>query len=314
MRNKKGFLTILVFMTALGFGQRTSEIGFITDNDLYTSSKNDMYYTNGLEFFYQFLSKNDNERINKKTTEFRVGQHIYNPRYINESAVSINNRPFAGYLFVEAGKSFFYQNESVLKTNLQLGYVGQNALGEEMQKGFHNLIGYKKVYGWENQIHNALATQIHTMFSKKIFASKHHDFIDFHFQSEANLGTIFTGVSTGLLTRIGFQKLLRVYDSNLHGASVSAIPQIDVREFYFYIAPSFNYQLYDATIQGSLFNDTSPVTFNLEPFRFNIEGGLKFRRNNLNISYAFIYKGKEQANNDISGYFYGSIRLSYLLK
>jgi hypothetical protein len=26
-------------------------------------------------------------------------------------------------------------------------------------------------------------------------------------------------------------------------------------EFYFYIAPSINYQLYDATIQGSLFSN-----------------------------------------------------------
>jgi hypothetical protein len=34
--------------TVLGQG-RTREIGLITENDLYTSSKNDKYYTNGLE-------------------------------------------------------------------------------------------------------------------------------------------------------------------------------------------------------------------------------------------------------------------------
>lgn len=156
--------------TSLTFGQgKTNEIGLITDNDLYTSSKNDMYYTNGLELFYRFLSKNSNEKINKKITEFRIGQYIYNPRFINEEAVTINDRPFTGYLFAEVGRSFFYQSESVLKTDFQLGYMGPTAFGEETQESFHHIIGYKKVYGWENQLHNALAVQAHILYSKKLF-------------------------------------------------------------------------------------------------------------------------------------------------
>lgn len=318
MESKKSFFLLFILLTAFGFAQgKKTEIGFITDNDLYTSSKNDMYYTNGLEFFYRFLSKNSNEKINKKITEFRIGQYIYNPRFINEAAVTINDRPFTGYLFAEAGHSFFYQSESVLKTDFQLGYMGPNAFGEETQESFHHLIGYKEVYGWENQLHNALAVQAHIMYSKKLFPTKHHDFIDLHFQSEANLGTIFTGVSTGFLARFGFKKLLPVYDSNLHDASVSFEPQYNIREFYFYAMPSVNYQFYDATIQGSMFNDTSPLTFDLEPLRFNVEAGLKYRYNKFNISYSFLYRGRElkdPVNNTNTGYFYGSIRLGFLLK
>lgn len=318
MGSKKALFAFFLLTTALGFGQsKTKEFGFITDNDLYTSSKNDMYYTNGLEFFFRYLSKNENEKINKKITEFRVGQYIYNPRYINETAVDINDRPFTGYLFAEAGRSFFYNSESVLKTDFQLGYMGPNAFGRETQESFHHLIGYKKVYGWENQLHNALAIQAHVMYSKKLFPSQHNDFLDLHFQSEANLGTIFDGVSTGFLARIGFKKLLPVYDSNLHDASVSAQPQFDVREFYFYAMPSVNYQFYDATIEGSMFSNTSPVTFELEPLRFNAEAGLKYRHNNFNISYSFLYRGRELKDpetNTNSGYFYGSIRLGFLIK
>lgn len=276
-----------------------------------------MYYTNGLELFFRYLSKNENEKINKKITEFRVGQYIYNPRFINETAVDINDRPFTGYLFAEAGRSFFYNSESVLKTDFQLGYMGPNAFGRETQESFHHVIGYKRVYGWENQLHNALAVQAHVMYSKKLFPNKHNDFVDLHFQSEANLGTIFDGVSTGFLARIGFKKLLPVYDSNLHDASVSAQPQFYVREFYFYAMPSVNYQFYDATIEGSMFSDTSPVTFELEPLRFNAEAGLKYRHNNFNISYSFLYRGRELKDpetNTNSGYFFGSIRLGFLIK
>jgi lipid A 3-O-deacylase len=318
MRNKKSFIALFLLASALAFSQgKTAEIGFITDNDLYTSSKNDMYYTNGLELFYRFLSKNNNEKINKKITEFRVGQYIYNPRFINEAAVDINDRPFTGYIFAEAGRSFFYQSESVLKTDFQLGFMGPNALGKETQESFHHIIGYKEVFGWENQLHNAFAFQAHVMYSKKMFPTKHNYFIDLHFQSEANLGTIFDGVSTGFLTRIGFKKLLPIYDSNLHDASVSFQPQYNIREFYFYAMPSVNYQFYDATIQGSMFNDTSPLTFELEPLRFNAEFGLKYRHNNFNMSYSFIYRGRELRDpetNTNSGYFYGSIRFGYLLK
>ena len=318
MPNKKSFIALLVLTTALAFGQaKTTEIGFITDNDLYTSSKNDMYYTNGLELFYRFLSKDDNPKINKKITEFRIGQYIYNPRFINAEAVTINDRPFTGYLFAEAGRSFFYQSESVLKTDFQVGFMGPNALGKETQESFHHIIGYKEVFGWENQLHNAFAVQAHVMYSKKMFPAKHNDFIDLHFQSEANVGTIFDGVSTGFLTRIGFKKLLPIYDSNLHDAAVSAVPQYNIREFYFYAMPSVNYQFYDATIQGSMFSNTSPLTFELEPLRFNAEFGLKYRHNNFNMSYSFIYRGRELRDpetNTNSGYFYGSIRFGYLLK
>lgn len=318
MPNKKSFIALLVLTSALAFGQaKTTEIGFITDNDLYTSSKNDMYYTNGLELFYRFLSKNENPKIKKKITEFRVGQYIYNPRFINAEAVTINDRPFTGYLFAEAGRSFFYQSESVLKTDFQLGFMGPNALGKETQESFHHIIGYKEVFGWENQLHNALAVQAHVMYSKKMFPSKHNDFIDLHFQSKANVGTIFDGVSTGFLTRIGFKKLLPIYDSNLHDASVSSVPQYNIREFYFYAMPSVNYQFYDATIEGSMFSNTSPLTFELEPLRFNAEFGLKYRHNNFNMSYSFIYRGRELRDpetNTNSGYFYGSIRFGYLLK
>lgn len=318
MRSKKAFYVFLLLTSAWAFGQgKTTEIGLITDNDLYTSSKNDMYYTNGLEFFYRFLSKNNSEKISKQITEFRIGQYIYNPRFINETAVDINDRPFTGYLFAEAGRSFFYQSESVLKTDFQLGFMGPNALGRETQESFHHVIGYKKVYGWENQLHNVLAVQLHVMYSKKLFPTKHNDFVDLHFQSEANLGTIFTGVSTGFLTRIGFKKLLPIYDSNLHDASISATPQYNIREFYFYAMPSVNYQFYDATIEGSMFSNTSPVTFDLEPLRFNAEFGLKYRHNNFNMSYSFIYRGRElndPLTNTNSGYFYGSIRFGFLLR
>ena len=159
--------------SAFTFGQnKMNEIGLITDNDLYTSSKNDKYYTNGLEFFYRFLVKNDQEAINKKVLEFRIGQYIYNPRTIKANDAKLNDRPFAGYLFAEAGRTSFYQNESVFKVAVQFGFIGVNSFAEEMQKEFHAIFNYKSVQGWQYQIKNAVALQTNFLFSKKLFGGK----------------------------------------------------------------------------------------------------------------------------------------------
>jgi hypothetical protein len=143
-----------------------------------------------------------------------------------------------------------------------------------------------------------------------MFATSTSQLIDFHWRSEANIGTVSIGASTGFVSRIAINKLVPISDSNLYAASAGSSES----EFYFYIAPSINYQLYDATIQGSLFNNRSPITFSLVPYRFNGEAGFKYRKNNLNLSYVFVYRGKELYSKTISGYFYGSIGISYLLK
>jgi hypothetical protein len=311
MSTNKIVIAFLLFFIFQSWGQgHNSEIGLITDNDLYTSSRNDMYYTNGLELLYRFKTKNDVLKIDKEITELRVGQYIYTPRFIDSPNKAIVDRPYAGYLFGEYGKSLFYKSQSVLKLDFQLGYVGPNAFGEDVQSSLHDLIGYKKVVGWENQIKNALAVQAHLLFSKKLLTKMSSDKLDLHWRSEVNFGTVLTGVSTGFVSRIAFKKVVDVSNSNLYDGAIGS----NESEFYFYIAPSINYQLYDATIQGSLFNDNSPITFDLVLFRFNGEAGFKYRKNNLNLSYVFMYRGKELYSKTISGYFYGAIGVSFLIK
>lgn len=311
---KKTFSIALLFVSVVVFAQKNpAEVGIVFENDLYTSSVNDKYYTNGFEFFYRYLVQNDNEKVNKKMIEFRLGQHIFNPQTIRAADIFKNDRPFAGYLFGEIGYSTFYQNQSVLKLMGQLGYVGPNALGEEMQRSFHDVFGYRNVYGWEYQIKNALAIQANVFYSVKI-APKKESQIDLQVQAKANVGTIFNSITVGPLARFSLKKLLPVYTSNLYDGSLRSDKNYEEEsEFYFYISPKLNYQAYDATIQGSMFNNSSPVTFPLESFRFNGEAGLKFRKNQWNLSYAFVYRGREAKNRVIQGYFFGSIGIGYLL-
>ena len=311
---RKNLVLLLLLSTLAAIAQtKPTEVGIVLDNDLYVSTVNDQYYTNGVELYYRQIIPHKKETVSKRILEVRLGQYIYNPQTNRAERLSKNDRPFAGYLFGEAGINTFYQDQSVLKVGAQLGYVGPNAFGEQFQKGFHKLFGYNRIYGWSHQIRNALAVQANVFYSRPLIAGERR-FVDVQVQAEGSLGTVFTGLSVGPVVRLSLTKLIPVDDSNLYdGALQTDKNKTTDREFYFYIAPKLNYQAYDATIQGSLFNDNSPVTFPLRPIRFNAEAGLKFRRNHWNLSYAFIYRSKELKNNDVKSYYYGSIGIGYLL-
>lgn len=315
MRQKLLLLLLLIFTVPFFAQERSGEIGMTIDNDLFTSTVNDQYYTNGIEIFYRYLNANENPKINKKTTEFRIGQYIYNPHTVEAASISKHDRPFAGYLFAEAGFAKFYQNESVLKWSTQLGVMGPNSFAEDFQKLFHRAFGYKNVQGWNYQIHNGIGIQGSLFYSAKL-GPKQTNKIDFHMQGEANLGSIFTGISVGPLARISLKKtLLPIYDSGLYGASLNSdkTKYKEQSEFYFYINPNVNLQIYDATIQGRLFNDNSPVTYNLVPLRFNGEAGFRYRKDHWNLHYLFVFRSKELHNDRMENYFYGSIGATYLL-
>lgn len=309
-------LIVALLCSVLMWGQKPAEIGLITDNDLYSSPINDQYYTAGLEIFYRYLGNSQNEKVAKKITEFRVGQYIYNPQSVRAEEINVNDRPFAGYLFAEAGINTFYTDESIFKLTFQGGVVGPESGAEAVQKGLHKMIGYPTVSGWQHQITTTVAVQAAAFYSKKIFAERYKEKVDFHIQGEINLGTIWNTANVGAMSRISFKRPLQaMYNSSLHGAVLNHNKEAykEQREFFLYINPMVQYMQYDATIQGSHFNTTSPVTFPLIPFRFNAEVGIKYRYNNWNYSYSVNYRGKELSNNVITAFYYGSIQISYLL-
>ncbi|RZJ66869.1 MAG: lipid A deacylase LpxR family protein [Flavobacterium sp.] len=303
---------LLLFLFSAGVFAQSKEIGLVLENDLFTSSVNDKYYTNGVEIFYRYLSKDTSENIVKKIHEFRAGQYIFNPQTVKAADPNIHDRAFAGYLFGQYAESRFYKSESMFRLNGQVGVVGPASGAEQVQKTIHDVFGYKPVRGWEYQIRNTLALQLGAAYSKKIFRGDH---FDFHAKGNAVAGTAFAGATVGVLSRVSLKPLLPIYDSTLYGAAVNSdlSARKNQSEFFFYISPSVNYQLYDATIQGSMFNDDSPITFDLIPFRFTGEAGLKYRKNRLDLSYAFIYRGKEADNWVNKGYFFGSIQIGWLL-
>ena len=308
-------LVLFLLQFTIAVAQRpTFEVGILSDNDLYTSIINDKYYTNGLGFYFTYLNKNSNSNINKSTTTFRIGQMVFTPKIRNVSTTSKVDRPPAGWIFGELKRNYFYQNENVFKIGVQVGIVGPAAYAQETQKILHQFLGIDEVQGWQFQIQITLALQTNLMFSKKLKLLENAQKIDFHLQSETNLGTVLTGTTLAVSARIGLKKLLPIFDSNFYGAALNKDKSVykTQSEAYFFINSGLNYQLYDATFQGSLFNNSSPITIDLIPFRLVGAAGFKYRKDNLNLSYSFVYQGKEAQNATLTGYYYGAIAIGFL--
>lgn len=311
---RPGLLFICCLISTLVFAQKPAEAGIISDNDLYTSPVNDQYYTNGIELFYRYLGTAHSGNVAKKVWEFRIGQYMYNPQSVHAADINVNDRPFAGYLFAQAGVNTFFKNESVLKVNLQLGVVGPESGAEAAQKLLHSAFNYPQVEGWQYQITTTPAAQLNAFYSHKIVNKAFREKVDFHLQAEGQAGTVWMSASAGILSRVSLKGLLRpMYESALYNAHLDADKNYaNRRELFLYFNPKVQYMNYDTTILGSPFNDTSPVTFPLIPFRFNAEAGVKYGRNRWTYAYSFNYRGKELVNNVITGFYYGSIQVGYL--
>ncbi len=307
----------LLFITFTLFSQKkyAKEISFISDNDLYFSSVNDRYYTNGMFLSYKYISRTKKENQIKRILEWQIGHEMFTPFKSIVESVNLHDRPFASYLFTSFGINRIYKNERTLNTTIQIGVIGPNAFGKELQDFIHDIYGFKKATGWKHQIKNAFGLNFNANYNQFLIKdiSNHYDL---SWINSAKIGTVYTNISSGFYARIGFKPLAKIINSiafktNLNNENTSFKREI---ESFLYIKPLIRYVLYDATLQGSFLNTTSEVTKELVPFVFHLELGLKFTAHRFHFGYVFNYNTNKSKNlrND-NGNQYGKISVHYLL-
>jgi lipid A 3-O-deacylase len=289
-----------------------NEFGFRSDNDSYLAQGSDRYYTNGL--FINFRRATDQTKLKagleKKIYEISAGQKMYNPISGYSPNPAKQDRPFAGYLYAGAAMSWFHTDESILKTSIELGTTGPNSLAEAGQKFLHRATGFYKPEGWEYQIKNELAANLSAQYTRLLGRSDDNIF-DFAFEGYGNAGTTFSGAGAGVLFRAGqINQLFNSISANAiigHNAKTKALVK---REFFVYIKPQLNYVAYDATVEGSLFNENSPVTYDVKPIVFAQQFGIDYSSQRFTADFNVILKTKEIKSTAMA-HQWGSISMYY---
>jgi len=306
------FILLLFFSSFVNAQTYKNEFGFKSDNDSYLGQGSDRYYTNGL--FLNFRHATDQQKLKegleKKTYEIAAGQKMFNPYSGYAPDPLRQDRPFAGYLYAEGVMNWFYSNESIIRAGVQIGTTGPNSLAEDGQELLHDVIGFYNLEGWDYQIKNELALNLSAQYNRLISRTADNT-VEFSFEGYANLGTTFSGLGAGLLFRTG--SLNQLFNSAYTSSVIGNNPKTKAlvkRELFFYAKPQLNVVAYDATIQGSLFNDKSPVTFGQKPLVFAQQLGIDYSSQRFTIDFGVIFKTKE-VKSTARAHQYGSISMFY---
>ncbi|PQJ73571.1 lipid A deacylase LpxR family protein [Polaribacter butkevichii] len=315
----KNFLFILaLFASSLIIAQEkfSKEISFRTDNDLYVSATRDRYYTSGVFLEYRYLSSKKNEFLEKRIFEWKIGHEMYTPYKATVENMNEHDRPFAGYLYGGFKIQRVYKSNQIFNTSAQIGVIGADSYAEELQEFIHDIYGFKKAVGWQYQIKNAFALNFNAEYLKTL-ATTNDNNLDITWVNTLNAGTVYTNIASGFYSRIGLKPLQNLtnsiaFNTNLNDDKTSNYREI---ESFFFVKPMLRYAFYDATLQGSFLNKTSPITKNIMPFVFDIEVGLKFTANRFNFGYSFNYNTSKSKDLRFTyGHRYGSVIINYLLR
>lgn len=309
--------TFLLFFPLWLFSQQkyTKEISLVTDNDLYVSVVNDRYYTNGMFLSYRYLSKYRKENLVKRIFQWEIGQKMYTPYKAIVTSVDEHDRAFAAYLYGGFGLTNVYKNNKIFSTSIEIGVIGENAFGKELQDFIHDLYGFKRATGWDYQIKNALGINFRTEYIS-LLTKNTSNFFDITWMNTANLGTVFTDISSGFYGRIGLKPLQKLANSVAFKTNLNDQNTSDVREVesFLFIKPSVRVAFYDATIEGSFLNSNSEVTTEIEPLIFELQIGFKFTANRFHFAYIYQYNtNKSKGLRFSNGNKFGTIGVYYMM-
>ena len=256
---------------------------FSYDNDFFTSS--DYNYTQGYSFelVNNGLKKNPINHIlistqNSHTQYGLVIEHNgYTPKHLGVDSILINDRPYASAIMIKSFKiAIDTIHQSRLNSTFSLGVIGPAAFGKEMQVGIHNLTQNIIPQGWHNQIKHDLVINYQLNYERKLIGLKNNFILSG--VGGINIGSLNNSANIGTTIILGIFK--SPYQINSSNKNV---------EIYIYAQPMVNYYVYDATLQGGLFNDKSPHTLpnsRIENVVFQFNGGVVFQTKKLFIEYS----------------------------
>jgi lipid A 3-O-deacylase len=225
------------------------------ENDFFSAT--DKYYTQGFDFelvapwVQHFpLSKLLVHPVHGYTRYGITIEHEgYTPSSIGSDAILYGDRPFAACFFL---KTFQTTIDSARKqrfsTSLSTGIIGPGAGGKEMQVDIHTWLHDMIPHGWQYQISNDAILNYQVDYEKQLVSAGHVFLLNA--DAMARAGTLSDKASVGGTMMFGY------FDSPF-GVSLATKSNFRI---YAYEHPEVDVVGYDATLQGGVFDHSSPYT------------------------------------------------------
>lgn len=162
-------IILLAVFTAMAEPPRQGPVfNFVEENDLIVDT--DRHYTQGIKLSFLFGDASPTNWVSRfsdwlpalglkreaSKVGLAVGQNIYTPADIDTPVLQVNDRPYAGWLYVgmilQRRGTTFQQTPTLDSLELDLGVIGSQSLGEDAQTWVHQIRDFNLPQGWANQL------------------------------------------------------------------------------------------------------------------------------------------------------------------
>jgi hypothetical protein len=239
-----------------------------------------------------------------------LNQSLFTPYDTQIKPPLPQQRPYAGEL---TGNFALIQDtpdyRSVLE--LDLGVVGPGALGEEVQNGFHHLIGDTPNLGWGYQIHNEPIFDVVSERTYRVSMGSVGGLdTDILPELTVGLGNERTYAQTGAQVRIGQGLTSDFGASRIRPGLTGMDAYTPSRSFVWYVFAGLDGQAvaHDITLDGNTFEDSAHVT--RTPFVGEGQAGLSVIAYGVKLSYTEVLQTHEYRDQAAGLFQFGVVTLS----
>lgn len=290
------------------------------NSSITTSKLNDKYYVNGLRLGWTSPTDDLPRFIasighglwgdGQQRLSIDVSQAIYTPADTVIVPPDPNDRPYAGVLLLGATLT---QDTDLSRSafGVQAGLVGPDAQGEQVQNGFHDIIGYGHTKGWAYQLHDEplgelLAQRVWRLPIAR-FGGLETDALP---QLEGGLGNLRIYGLTGSVFRIGQGLDSDFGASRMRPGLTGSDAYVATRPFGWYFFAGFDGQVvgHDVTIDGNDFRNGPNAS--RESLVGEFEGGFAVLVAGMRVSYTQVLQSEEVRGQHGGLHQFGSLTLS----
>jgi hypothetical protein len=232
-----------------------------------------------------------------------IGQSFFTPEVISVNPPDPLDRPYAGWLYAGASLLQDTDRRMLEHLELQLGVVGPAALGEQVQRAWHDHVAGADPEGWDSQLPNEPGLVL--SYERKWRLTLDGDGstgIDLIPEVGASVGNVFTYGQASLLLRFG-RNLQADYGPPRIRPALSGTDYFN-RDylkgdfgFYAYVGAQGRAVARDIFLDGSTFRSSPSV--DKEPLVGDVQAGVSlFWRSGTRLDVSVVHRTEEFEHQD----------------
>ena len=293
MKQIAHLIVALVIFSVQATGQEKDsydyEVKIGHDNDfLVVFTSTDRYYTYGINAAFRWRGKRkaflfkQSKSYRAHFNEVELNVEAYTPDYLSDGSIDANEeRPYAGWSYVNLSQAIAFE-KSFLRLGVDFGVLGPDSKAGKIQNWFHREIsGDVELNGWNQQLENQFGINLNANYGFSISNTK---IFELYSTIDISVGNIYTYARPMAHFRLGKFEPIQYsigQDNQLLGKR---------KQFEFYFDTGFGAKgsLYNATLQGDIFDNKDLFdNSDINNLLFNGYFGICFLKNGFSVEFKY---------------------------